>query len=40
MEKWDQIKKKPLKLIDMFTGYHATKSVIYSAFQSVGVDSK
>ena len=40
MSKWDNIKKKPLKLIEMFTGYHATKSVIYTAFQNAGIDSK
>ncbi len=40
MEKWDVIRKKPTKLIDMFTGYHATKSIIYAAFQNSGVGSK
>lgn len=40
MEKWDTIKRRPHRLVDMFTGYHATKAVIHSAFTQAGIDDK
>ncbi|KAK6169080.1 hypothetical protein SNE40_020201 [Patella caerulea] len=40
MVKWDNIKRKPEKLIDMFTGYHASKSLIFKAFQQAGITEK
>ncbi|XP_048762681.1 uncharacterized protein LOC125671198 [Ostrea edulis] len=35
--KWDNIIKRPQKLIDMFTGYHANKATIYAALHNAGV---
>ena len=40
MEKWDNIKRKPAKLVDMFTGYHATRAVIHAALHNAGIDGK
>lgn len=37
MDKWDSIMKKPSKLCDMFTGYHATQALIQLAFESTGI---
>ncbi|XP_070186183.1 uncharacterized protein [Littorina saxatilis] len=37
MEKWDNIRRKPQKLIDMFTGYHATRPTIIHALTSAGI---
>ena len=37
MDKWDSIRKKPLKLCDMFTGYHTSQALIQLAFESAGV---
>lgn len=37
MDKWDSIMKKPCKLCDMFTGYHATQALIQLAFESTGI---
>ncbi|KAK7481034.1 hypothetical protein BaRGS_00027753 [Batillaria attramentaria] len=37
MEKWDAIRRRPQKLVDMFTGYHATRSTIVQALTSAGV---
>jgi hypothetical protein len=38
MEKWENLKKKPFKLVDMFTGYHTTRATIISVLQKAGVD--
>ncbi|ELU06530.1 hypothetical protein CAPTEDRAFT_219007 [Capitella teleta] len=38
MDKWDNIKKRPAKLVDMFTGYHTSKALIMSVLQRAGVD--
>nr|XP_022314294.1 uncharacterized GTP-binding protein YGR210C-like isoform X2 [Crassostrea virginica] len=35
--KWDNIVKRPQKLVDMFTGYHANKATIYAALHNAGV---
>lgn len=35
--KWENIVKRPQKLVDMFTGYHANKATIYAALHSAGV---
>ncbi|XP_076461734.1 uncharacterized protein LOC143294178 isoform X2 [Babylonia areolata] len=40
MEKWDSIKRRPQKLIDMFTGYHATRSTISHCLTSAGIGEK
>ncbi|EDO47469.1 predicted protein, partial [Nematostella vectensis] len=40
MDKWDAICKKPMKLYDMFTGYHASKSLIQSIFMVAGITEK
>ena len=37
MDKWDSIRKKPTKLFDMFTGYHASQALIQLAFESAGI---
>lgn len=37
MDKWDSIRKKPTKLCDMFTGYHASQALIQLAFESAGI---
>ncbi|XP_061168004.1 uncharacterized protein LOC133176957 isoform X2 [Saccostrea echinata] len=36
--KWDNIVKRPQKLIDMFTGYHANKATIYAALHNAGIN--
>lgn len=40
MDKWDSIVKKPAKLFDMFTGYHASQALIHLAFESAGITDK
>lgn len=35
--KWENIVKRPQKLVDMFTGYHANKATIYAALRNAGV---
>lgn len=35
--KWENIVKRPQKLVDMFTGYHANKATIYAALCNAGV---
>ncbi|XP_035673203.1 uncharacterized GTP-binding protein C428.15-like [Branchiostoma floridae] len=40
MNKWESIVKRPLKLLDMFTGYHASRSTIQSAFTAAGIDTR
>lgn len=35
--RWDSIVKRPKKLIDMFTGYHANRAVIHTAIHNAGV---
>ncbi|XP_078589315.1 uncharacterized protein LOC144869720 [Branchiostoma floridae x Branchiostoma japonicum] len=40
MNKWEAIVKRPLKLLDMFTGYHASRSIIQSAFTAAGIDTR
>ncbi|XP_019622059.1 PREDICTED: uncharacterized GTP-binding protein YGR210C-like [Branchiostoma belcheri] len=40
MTKWEAIVKRPLKLLDMFTGYHASRSVIQAAFTAAGIDTR
>lgn len=37
MVKWDSIRKKPAKLCDMFTGYHASQALIQLAFETTGI---
>ncbi|KAL8561770.1 hypothetical protein ACOMHN_010705 [Nucella lapillus] len=39
-EKWDSIKRRPQKLIDMFTGYHTTRSTIAHVLNSAGIGEK
>jgi hypothetical protein len=38
--KWDNIVKRPQKLIDMFTGYHANKATIYAALRNAGISER
>lgn len=40
MAKWDAIKKRPLKLIDMFTGYHASQATIHHVLQTLRIDDR
>ncbi|XP_064639135.1 uncharacterized protein LOC135494786 isoform X2 [Lineus longissimus] len=40
MGKWDAIRRKPAKLIDMFTGYRANRAMIHTALQNAGVNEK
>ncbi|XP_077999773.1 uncharacterized protein LOC144452545 [Glandiceps talaboti] len=40
MNKWESIVKRPNKILDMFTGYHANKSVIHAAFHNAGIDTR
>ena len=40
MEKWENIKRRPNKLIDMFTGYHAKLSTIHAALDNAGIGEK
>jgi hypothetical protein len=40
MNKWDMICKKPTKLFNMFTGYHASKHLIQGLFTSQGITEK
>lgn len=40
MDKWDSIVKKPAKLFDMFTGYHASQALIHLTFESAGMSDK
>ncbi|XP_066277300.1 uncharacterized protein [Branchiostoma lanceolatum] len=40
MNKWETIVKRPLKLLDMFSGYHASRSVIQAAFTAAGIDTR
>lgn len=35
--KWENIVKRPQKLVDMFTGYHANKATIYAALHNAGI---
>lgn len=38
--KWENIVKRPQKLVDMFTGYHANKATIYAALRNAGVTER
>lgn len=38
--KWDNIVKRPEKLVAMFTGYHANQATIHAAFRNAGVNEK
>lgn len=40
ISKWDMICKKPTKLFNMFTGYHASKHLIKGLFTSQGITEK
>ncbi|XP_048248057.1 uncharacterized GTP-binding protein C428.15-like [Haliotis rufescens] len=40
MDKWDAIKRRPQKLVDMFTGYHATKATIHDVLDRAGIGDK
>ncbi|XP_046569411.1 uncharacterized GTP-binding protein C428.15-like isoform X2 [Haliotis rubra] len=40
MDKWDAIKRRPQKLVDMFTGYHATKATIHDVLDRAGIRDK
>ncbi|XP_077867357.1 uncharacterized protein LOC144356528 [Saccoglossus kowalevskii] len=40
MNKWDIIVKRPPKLLDMFTGYHANRPVIQATFTNAGIDTR
>ncbi|XP_067671050.1 uncharacterized protein [Haliotis asinina] len=40
MDKWDAIKRRPQKLVDMFTGYHATKATIHDVLDKAGIGDK
>ena len=37
--KWDRIRRKPLKLLTMFTGYHATVTLVRQSLHMAGVGS-
>lgn len=37
MEKWNAIQRRPQKLLDMFTGYHATRSIIIHTLSAAGI---
>lgn len=37
MDKWDSIRKRPVKLQDMFTGYHTSQALIQLAFESARI---
>ncbi|XP_069124327.1 uncharacterized protein [Argopecten irradians] len=38
--RWDSISKRPSKLIDMFTGYHANRATIHSALHNAGIGER
>ncbi|XP_071129195.1 uncharacterized protein [Mytilus edulis] len=38
--KWDNIVRKPNKLIDMFTGYHANRATIHTALANAGIKER
>lgn len=38
--KWDTVKRKPQKLIDMFTGYHANRATIHTALRNAGINER
>jgi len=38
--KWDNIVKRPEKLVAMFTGYHANKATIHTALKNAGIQEK
>ncbi|XP_033741210.1 uncharacterized GTP-binding protein YGR210C-like [Pecten maximus] len=38
--RWDSITKRPSKLIDMFTGYHANRATIHSALHNAGIGDR
>ena len=38
--KWDNIVRKPMKLIDMFTGYHANRATIHTALSNAGIKER
>ncbi|KAK3089278.1 hypothetical protein FSP39_002288, partial [Pinctada imbricata] len=38
--KWDNIIKRPHRLVDMFTGYHANKATILTAFHNAGINER
>ncbi|XP_021348964.1 uncharacterized GTP-binding protein YGR210C-like isoform X2 [Mizuhopecten yessoensis] len=35
--RWDSVIKRPSKLIDMFTGYHANRATIHTALHNAGI---
>lgn len=39
-EKWDNIVRRPEKLVAMFTGYHANKATILKAMRNAGITEK
>ncbi|XP_060063363.1 uncharacterized protein LOC132543862 isoform X2 [Ylistrum balloti] len=38
--RWDSIVKRPSKLIDMFTGYHANRATIHAALHNAGIGDR
>lgn len=38
--RWDSIVKRPAKLVDMFTGYHANRAVIHQALRNAGIGER
>ena len=38
--RWDNIVKRPSKLVDMFTGYHANKSTIHQSLRNAGIGER